>query len=143
MSPKRIGIIAVLALALGLLLVTGLALESREVVLLRTTSPGGEVAQTRVWIADADGAMWLEAATPERGWYRDLRARPRAELVRAGVARCVVARGEPGAEGHRRIRRLLRAKYGWADAWVGLLQDTSRSIPVRLEVCRDGPERDS
>jgi hypothetical protein len=38
----------------------------------------------------------------------------------------------PNPSGHARIRMLLRRKYGWADAWVGLLQDTSESIAVRL-----------
>ncbi len=39
---------------------------------------------------------------------------------------------KPGAAGHRLIRSLLREKYGWADVWVGLIQDTSQSIAVRL-----------
>ena len=39
----------------------------------------------------------------------------------------------PNPEGHAHIRRLLAAKYGWADRWVALLQDTSQSIEVRLE----------
>ena len=36
-------------------------------------------------------------------------------------------------EGHRRIRELLAEKYGWADCWIGLLQDTSESVALRLE----------
>jgi hypothetical protein len=28
---------------------------------------------------------------------------------------------------------LLAEKYGWADWWVGLLQDTSQSVAVKLE----------
>ena len=39
----------------------------------------------------------------------------------------------PGDAGHRRIRRLLAEKYGWADTWIGLLTDTSRSVAVRLD----------
>jgi hypothetical protein len=31
------------------------------------------------------------------------------------------------------VRSLLREKYGWADRWVGLLQDTSQAVPVRLD----------
>ena len=38
----------------------------------------------------------------------------------------------PGAEAHGHIRKLLRAKYGIADWWVGLLQDTTRSVAVRI-----------
>lgn len=34
----------------------------------------------------------------------------------------------------------MRAKYGLADLWVGLLQDTSRSVAVRLpEPSASGP----
>lgn len=33
---------------------------------------------------------------------------------------------------HHRIRTLLRTKYGLRDWWIGLLQDTSRSMAVKL-----------
>lgn len=39
----------------------------------------------------------------------------------------------PNPDGHARIRRLLAGRYGWADRWIGLLADTSRSIAVRLD----------
>jgi hypothetical protein len=39
-------------------------------------------------------------------------------------------------EGHARIRRLLAARYGWADRWIGLLADTSHSRAVRLDCPR-------
>lgn len=35
-----------------------------------------------------------------------------------------------------RVRALLRAKYGWRDAWVALLQNTSRSVAPRLRPSR-------
>ena len=43
-------------------------------------------------------------------------------------------RAEPiaAAEGHERVRALMREKYGWRDRWVSLLFDTSRSLAVRL-----------
>jgi hypothetical protein len=112
---------------------TFLALEGGEVVVLRTERPEGGVRETRVWIAEQEGVLWLEAATPDRGWYRDLLLRPELELVRAGRARPYRAAPEPGPAGHERIRALLRAKYGLADWWVGLLQDTTGSIAVRLD----------
>jgi hypothetical protein len=114
-------------------IVTWRALEGREVALLRTRTPAGGSEETRVWVADEAGRIYLEAATPERGWYRSLHAHPEVELVRGGVVRRYRAVPEPGAEGHARIRALLRRKYGWADWWVGLLQDTSDSIAVRLD----------
>jgi hypothetical protein len=126
---------AAAALALAAVLfgaVTWLALEGRDVAVLRSGPPQAP-RETRVWVAQADGARWLEAATPERGWYRDVLARPEVTLVHRGAEQRLRAVPEPGPAGHARIRALLRAKYGWADAWVGLLQDTSRSIAVRLE----------
>ena len=120
---------------LGLLLFGGVtlyALEGHEVVVLRTAGDRGAQRETRVWIVDEGDHAWIEAATPERDFLRDLRARPEAELVRAGATSRVQAEPMPGAEPHRHLRTLLRAKYGVADWWVGLLQDTSRSVAVRI-----------
>ncbi len=111
---------------------TWLALESQEVVVLRTRSDDGSFRETRIWVADSQGLLWIEAATPERSWYRELVANPRVELVRNGGTRSFMAEPMEEPEGHEQIRKLLRAKYGFADWWVGLLQDTSRSVAVRL-----------
>lgn len=112
--------------------VTLYALEGHEVVVLRTTDQHGRPRETRVWIADDGDHAWIEAATPEREFYRDLLAHPDAELRRGDTTARVRTIPVPGAEGHARIRMLLRAKYGLADWWVGLLQDTSRSVAVRV-----------
>ena len=108
------------------------ALEGHEVVVLRTSDERGGTRETRVWIADEGGHAWIEAATPERAFYRDLLARPEAELRRGDTSARVHAVPVPGPDAHARIRALLRAKYGVADWWVGLLQDTSRSVAVRI-----------
>ena len=127
-----------LLLAIGILAllifgaVTLYALEGHEVVVLRTTGDRGAPRETRVWIADEGDHAWIEAATPEREFYRDLLARPEAELVRGGTTARVRAEPVPGPEPHARLRALLRAKYGIADWWIGLLQDTSRSVAVRV-----------
>ena len=131
--PWRRALVALCAAGLVLAAVTLLALEGVEVVQLRTTTADGGVRVTRTWIADADGIAWLESANPERPFLRDLEARPDIELVRGGAVLALRAEPVPGGAGHRKIRRLLAAKYGWADAWVGLLTDTSRSVAVRLE----------
>lgn len=123
------------AAAAGLVLFGGVtlyALEGHEVVVLRTTDERGSARETRVWIADEGAHAWIEAATPERAFYRDLVARPEAELRRGDTASRVQAVPVPGAEAHAHVRALLRAKYGIADWWVGLLQDTSRSVAVRI-----------
>jgi hypothetical protein len=54
-------------------------------------------------------------------------------LVRGGAEQHLHAVPLPGDGPHRKIRQLLRAKYGWADAWIGLIADTSRSVAVRLD----------
>ena len=126
--------LSVIAL-LGLLLcaaVTLYALEGREVVVLRTSDDRGAPRETRVWIADEGDHAWIEAATPEREFYRDLLARPEAELIRGGSTSRVRAEPVPGPGPQQHLRALLRAKYGLADWWVGLLQDTSRSVAVRV-----------
>jgi hypothetical protein len=113
--------------------VTWLALEGNEVAVLRTRTPEGGFEETRVWVADANGDAFIEAATPERAWYQSLRMHPDVELLRDGEPFRYRASPEPGPEGRERIRALLREKYGWADWWVTLLQDTSDSVLIRLE----------
>ena len=127
---------AMLAFAVALLAfggVTWFALEGHDVAMLRTKAAGGAVRETHVWVAEEHGVLFLEAATPERAWLLEAQAQPVVELVHAGATTRYRAVPEPGALGHAKIRRLLRAKYGWADQWVALLQDTSRSLAVRLE----------
>jgi hypothetical protein len=122
-----------LAVAGGFAIVTGVALEGREVVVVRATDAAGVVHAMRAWVADADGAEWIEAANPERPILRAARARPAdVELQRSSRTRRCAAEVAANPDGHARIRRLLRAKYGWADVWIGLLADTSQSVALRL-----------
>ena len=122
--------------ALVFAVVTFVALESREVVVVHTHAADGRAHATRTWVADADGVTWLEAANPERPFLHDLMDRPQLELERGGTfVRCRAAI-VPNPTGHRRIRDLLAARYGWADCWIGLVADTRRSVAVRLE-CGD------
>jgi F420H(2)-dependent quinone reductase len=123
----------VMVLLVGFAAITLTALEGNEVVVVRTREADGGMRETRVWVAEQDGALWVEAATPERDFYRDLVAQPSAELVRGERTLQVIAHPDPGATGHQRIRTLLAAKYGWADHWVALLQDTSRSVAIRFD----------
>lgn len=124
-----------LALAAGVVAlagITGWALEAGEVAVLVTQRPDGGARETHVWWAADAGALWVEAATPERAWLAEARASGEVELRREGRSERFRAEPVPGAQGHAHVRALLRAKYGLRDAWVGLLQDTSRSVAVRL-----------
>jgi hypothetical protein len=115
-----------------LAVVTLLALEGGEVVILRTKAKGGVVHETRTWIVDdADGA-WIEAASPTRPFLWDVVANSQVEVWRdARWQRChAMVAANPA--GHERVRRLLARKYGWKDRWIGLLADTSESIGLRI-----------
>ncbi len=118
------------ALAFGA--VTWVALEGKEVVVVRTHGVDGSPHRTRTWVADAAGATWLEAATPERPFLHDLQASPELELERRGELLRCRATIVPNPDGHRHIRGLLAERYGWADRWIGLIADTRRSVEVRL-----------
>ncbi len=113
--------------------ITFVATEGAEVVVLSTRGPNGTTRKTRVWVADLDGAAWVEAANPERDFYADLQRNPTVSMERNGETRPYIAKVFPGAEGNQRIRALLREKYGWADWWLQQLVDTSQSIAVRLD----------
>jgi len=133
---RRLALVVLLGVVAGVVAfgaVTLWALEGREVALLRTITPDGDVRETRVWIAEDDGAWWVEAATPEREFLRDIVSEPTVEVERDGVASRRMAVPDFSPAGHERIRGLLRARYGVADVWVGLLTDTSRSVAIRLD----------
>ena len=132
MTRTRIILGTVLGIAVALTAVTLLALEGREVVVLRTFDAPGEARETRTWVADEDGYTWIEAANSERPFLLQLQANPKVELRRNGTLQHCRADVTPNPNGHQRIRRLLAAKYGWADDWVGLLTDTSGSLAVQL-----------
>lgn len=108
------------------------ALEGNEVVVLVTVDAAGGRRETRAWIAEEDGAFWIEAAHPERGFYEDILAGSGVDIEGGDRRRSYRALPAENPHGHEKIRALLRAKYGWADTWIGMLADTSRSIGIRL-----------
>ncbi len=119
--------------ALAFAVITVVALEGVEAVDLRTTTSDGGQRTTRIWIAEEDGVLWIEAANPDRPFLHDIEQHPTVELLRDGAIRKYRAVPVPGDDGHRTVRRLLRERYGWADRWVALLADTSGSVGIRLE----------
>jgi hypothetical protein len=95
----------------------------------------GDRRATRGPVADEDGYAWIEAANAERPFLLSLQTNPEVELRRNGTLQHCHAVAVANPDGHQRIRRLLAAKYGWADRWIGWLTDTSGSLAVRLQ-CR-------
>lgn len=131
---KRIALVlgAMAAAGLAFAGVTLVALEAGGVAVAETRGPDGAVRRTHVWLAEADGALWLEAGAPGNPWFRDVLRDPHLVLETDGRRARYRAEPVPGEAARRRVRALLRAKYGWRDAWVGLWVDASRSVAVRL-----------
>jgi len=132
-DPVKIAALSFALLVAIFLGVTLWALEGQEVAVLRTFDASGRLRETRTWIADEGNFAWIEAANPQRPFLLMIQARPEVELIRAGRTQALRALPVPTREGHEKIRRLLEAKYGWADCWIGFLTDTSNSVAIRLE----------
>ena len=129
-------LIAIVASVGTFALITYWALESSGVAIAETTMSDGAPRTTHVWFVSDSGGLWLEAGTPDNGWYRDVLSNPQLTLVIEGKSQLFIARPEfdPDApnEPHQFIRSLIRDKYGFRDRWVGLLVDTAESVAVRL-----------
>jgi len=117
---------------------TGWALEAGDVAVIATQRPDSQTRKTHVWWATDSDSIWVEAATPERAWLAEALASGEVELTRDGRRERLRVEIAPGPGAHARVRALLREKYGLRDAWVGLLQDTSRSVAVLLHPSESG-----
>lgn len=81
-----IWIIGLLALALVVVMgVSMLASESGEVVVLTTKDAAGGPHETRVWIVDDGGALWLRAGNPTSRWLLAIQRDPTVEVERGGA----------------------------------------------------------
>jgi hypothetical protein len=130
--PRILAIVLV-----GSALFTWWALESSGVAEIETRSAEGTSRSTHVWYAESGKQIWLEAGTPENGWYVDIQANPKISFKageRSGTYRALPML-DPAAR--HQMRSLLRKKYGIRDRWIALLFDTSNSIAVQLLPQRD------
>jgi len=107
------------------------AAESGEVVVLRTTDAAGAPHETRLWIVDDGSHSWLRSGNDASGWFVLLRERPDVEVVRGEQTLAVRAVPEVGAR--TRINGMMREKYGWADAYIGMLFGRDDAVPIRLD----------
>ena len=130
-----------LGAALGFLLITWWALESGGVAVIETRADDGSLRSTHVWFVEPDGELWVEAGTPENGWYLDVLRDPALSFSadrRSGrylaerVSGDNTDRTDGADEAHARVRSLLREKYGFRDFWISLIFETSNSIAMRL-----------
>ncbi len=98
---------------------------------------------THVWYVNDGRTLLLEAGTPENGWYRDILARPDLDFASGDQSLHFVATPLPNPAGHRRVRRLLAAKYGIRDWWIGLIFDTKASVAVSLDPFAEAHESEA
>ena len=128
----KLVLIVVAALVAGFSATTWWALESGGVAVIETRTPDGTVRSTRVWYAEPNKELWLEAGSPENAWFQDVQRNPILTFNTNERSTRYVARSVGDPSGHTRIRSLIREKYGLRDRWVGLIVDTSRSVAVQL-----------
>ena len=122
---------AVAAIAVILMVVQAIASVSGEVVVITTTDVSGATHETRVWVVDSEGHQWLRSGTPKSGWYARLKETPTLELKRNGTHTQYTVEAVPAKQAD--INALMRAKYGWADAYIGFLISRANAVPLRLD----------
>ena len=135
----KIGLIAigaVFGLFLAVAIITATPLVG-EVVTLHTRDAGGDWETTPLWVVDTPEGTYLRAGTPESsGWVLRWQQDPAAKLERQGKLRDVRLIGEPTKR--QSIHARMADRYGWADAFVGLLGDRSGALPLRVEFIGTG-----
>ena len=102
-----------------------------EVVTLRTADAAGATHETRVWVVDADGRMWLRAGDPKSGWLARLSDQSQVDVERGGQRATYIAVPLPAERD--RINALFLAKYGLADRYIGALFGRDDATPLRLD----------
>ncbi len=107
-----------------------IASETGEVVVLITQSETGEPKNTRLWVVDYEGNVWLRAGSEQAGWYKRIVSLPEITLQRRGIRQSFVAKPEPAYRDT--INTQMRKKYGWRDAYIGFFFARDESIPIRL-----------
>lgn len=124
---------------IGFVALTWWALEAGGVAIVETEMADGTQRRTHVWFAQPNGELWVEAGTPENGWYVDVQVQPllslsipKQDMDGRELSGTYLAERIVGDEAHDRIRSLLREKYGFRDWWIGVIFDTTQSVAVRL-----------
>ena len=128
---KRIATLVII-LMIGLFALQWAASETTgEVVVLTTTDAAGANHETRLWVADHDGSVWLRAGSEGTSWFQRLQVNPTISLTRNGESKRYTAM--PMRDASKTINELLSAKYSWGDKVISKLIDRSAAIAVKLE----------
>jgi len=118
-TTLRVTLGASLGVFLALSVLAWWVLESSGVAVIETRTADGETRSTHVWYVNRDGQWWLEAGTPQNGWYRDIQHSPDVTFTIGDESSVQRAIPVPDRSVHRELRALLRSKYGARDQVVG------------------------
>ena len=127
---KRL-VLAFVVLGIGVFALQFAASESGEVVVVSTTDAEGKAHETRLWVVEYEGSMWLRAGMDSNAWYGRVAQQPDIIVQRDGVAGTYRAVAVP--EATQAIQELMREKYGWGDQVISAMIDRSRSVALRLD----------
>jgi hypothetical protein len=128
-----------IAAVIGLCLVVGIgqlvASELGEVLVLETLDADGQPHETRIWVVDDAGAVWVRGR-PDSGWVGRLLANAEIRAERDGRRAPFVAVPDRGPAARDRVNALMREKYGFADRFIAVtLGDPDRvgAMAIRLD----------
>ena len=131
MKKILIGVGIAIAIFFGTVAMTTTPLAG-EVVTLHTLSADGEWKKTPLWVVDEGGHAYLRAGAADSGWVLRLQANPRARLERGGEVVSVRVITEESARDI--VNQRMAEAYGWAEAFLSFVGDSSVSVPLRVEV---------
>lgn len=106
---------------------------SDELVVLVTQDADGKAHETTLWIVEDGGRLWLRSGNPTSSWLARLRSHPAVELDRMGERASYRAVPVETGEARERVNALMAEKYGASNGLVELFENTSESVPVRLD----------
>ena len=127
------GVGALLGVLLAVYLWSVAASPSDEVAVLVTRDADGGTHETKLWVVEDGGNLWLRSGSPTSAWLARLRSSPDIELERAGQRRSYHAVPVETPEAIARVNEKMAEKYGASETLVGLCSDRSKSIAIRVD----------
>ena len=105
----------------------------QEVVVLRTTDDAGETRETRIWLVEDEGTLWIRGGQAGSRWVVDLRSRPKIEIVQGDRIQPYTAVPIETPEARERVNALMAQNYGLADSFVAIMRDEAAVVPIQLQ----------
>ena len=112
-----------------------LASESGEVLVLETLDAEGQPHETRIWVVDDAGAVWIRGGA-DAGWVQRLVETPEVRAERDGQRAPFRAVPDESPAARDRVNALMHEKYGFADRFIAVtLGDADRegALAIRLD----------